>query len=225
MSATNEFPAVVVVDGEMASHNWILEKEEMVLGRDDTCDMVIPMRQVSRQHVVFRRVGDEQYEVEDLGSKNGTWLNGNRFEGTRQISDGDEVHLALKVRLRFVGSGITAPVTGTIPDVIPSMGGKGRMKIDLESRQLFINGMELDPPLSLPQYRLLELLFVNHGGVVSREEVVETVWPEAMGEGVSEQAIDALVRRLRDRLSEADAETQYVVTVRGHGFRLDNPTG
>ncbi|MEM9950999.1 MAG: FHA domain-containing protein [Chloroflexota bacterium] len=223
MSATNEFPAIVVLDGEMASHNWILEKEEMVLGRDDTCDMVIPMRQISRQHVVFRRVGQDNYEVEDLGSKNGTWLNGNRFEGIRKISDGDEVHLALKVRVRFIGSGITAPVTGNIPDVIPSMAGKGRMKIDLESRQLFINGVELDPPLSLPQYRLLELLYVNDGGVVSREEVVETVWPEAMGEGVSEQAIDALVRRLRDRLSDADSETQYVVTVRGHGFRLENP--
>ena len=224
MSDANEFPAVVVVDGEMASHNWILEKEEMVLGRDDTCDMVIPMRQVSRQHVVFRRVGSDQYEVEDLGSKNGTWLNGNRFEGTRQINDGDEVHLALKVRLRFVGSGITAPVTGNIPDVIPSMGGKGRLKIDLESRQVFIRGGELDPPLSLPQYRLLELLYVNDGGVVSREEVVETVWPEAMGEGVSEQAIDALVRRLRDRLEEVDEGIQYIVTVRGHGFRLDNPS-
>lgn len=223
MSANNEFPAVVVLDGDMASHNWILEKEEMTLGREDTCDMVIPMRQISRQHVVFRRVGQDEYEVEDLGSKNGTWLNGNRFEGTRKIGDGDEVHLALKVRLRFVGSGITAPVTGNIPDVIPSIGGKGRMKIDLESRQLFIKNQELDPPLSLPQYRLLELLYVNDGGVVSREEVVETVWPEAMGEGVSEQAIDALVRRLRDRLSDADAETHYVVTVRGHGFRLENP--
>lgn len=224
MSNTNEYPAVVVVDGEMSSHNWILEKEEMVLGREDSCDMVIPMRQISRQHVVFRRVGKDKYEVEDLDSKNGTWLNGNRFEGTREINDGDEVHLALKVRLRFVGSGVTAPVTGTIPDVIPSMGGKGRLKIDLESRQVFIKGIELDPPLSLPQYRLLELLYKNHGGVVSRDQVVETVWPEAMGEGVSEQAIDALVRRLRDRLSEADPDVQYVVTVRGHGFRIENPT-
>ena len=64
---------------------------------------------------------------------------------------------------------------------------------------------------------------MNRGRVCSRESVVETVWPEAMGEGVSEQAIDALVRRLRDRLQESDPETQYVVTVRGHGFRLDNP--
>jgi DNA-binding winged helix-turn-helix (wHTH) protein len=58
------------------------------------------------------------------------------------------------------------------------------------------------------------------GRVVGREEVVATVWPEAMEEGVSEQAIDALVRRLRDRLAELDKEHEYVVTVRGHGFRL-----
>ena len=82
MSNTNDYPAIVVLDGEMSSHNWILEKEEMTLGREDTCDMVIPMRQISRQHVVFRRVGKDKYEVEDLASKNGTWLNGNRFEGT-----------------------------------------------------------------------------------------------------------------------------------------------
>lgn len=220
----NEFPAIVVLDGEMASHNWILEKNEMTLGRDDSCDMVIPMRQISRQHVVFRRVGDGEYEVQDLDSKNGTWLNGNRFEGTRQINDGDEVHLALKVRLRFVGSGITAPVTENLPDVVPSTGGSGALKIDVESRQVFIRGQEMDPPLSLPQYRLLELLYVNQGRVCARQEVVDTVWPDAMGEGVSEQAIDALVRRLRDRLSEFDAEHQFVVTVRGHGFRLENPT-
>jgi DNA-binding response OmpR family regulator len=65
---------------------------------------------------------------------------------------------------------------------------------------------------------------LNATRVCTRDEVVNTVWPEAMGEGVSEQAIDALVRRLRDRLAEVDPEWQYVVTVRGHGFRLDNPT-
>jgi DNA-binding winged helix-turn-helix (wHTH) protein len=56
-----------------------------------------------------------------------------------------------------------------------------------------------------------------------REDVVQAVWPDTDIGGVSEQSIDALVRRLRDRLEEADPDHQYVVTVRGHGFRLDNP--
>ncbi len=82
---------------------------------------------------------------------------------------------------------------------------------------MFIAGKEVDPPLSLPQYRLLEMLYDAGGAVCTRDGVVEAVWPEAVGEGVSEQAIDALVRRLRDRLAEVDPDNQYIVTVRGHG--------
>ena len=96
--------------------------------------------------------------------------------------------------------------------------------LDREARRVYIHDTELDPPLSLPQYRLLELLYLHAGRVCTRETVVETVWPDVVGEGVSEQAIDALVRRLRDRLAELDPEHQYIVTMRGHGFRLDNPS-
>ena len=58
--------------------------------------------------------------------------------------------------------------------------------------------------------------------VITRDQIVEAVWPEAASEGVSEQAIDALVRRLRERIEECDDEFRYIVTVRGHGFRLEN---
>lgn len=224
MSEQKELPALVLLDGEFGTQNWTIELDEMILGRDDSAHIVIPERQISRQHIIFRRIKDNDYLIEDLNSKNGTWVNGNRLEGSRQIHDGDEINLAMKIRLQFVGSGITAPATHTLPEVVPSSGGGGRMKLDTEARRVFIQGVEMNPPLSLPQYRLIELLYINQGRVCSREEVVETVWPEAMGEGVSEQAIDALVRRLRDRLNETDPGIQYIVTVRGHGFRLDNPS-
>ena len=77
------------------------------------------------------------------------------------------------------------------------------------------------PPLSLAQFRLIELLYNSKKAVCSRDQIVGVVWPGTDGLGVSEQAIDALVRRLRDRLAEED-EYNYIVTVRGHGFRLDN---
>ncbi|MCB0240653.1 MAG: winged helix-turn-helix transcriptional regulator, partial [Anaerolineae bacterium] len=73
-----------------------------------------------------------------------------------------------------------------------------------ETRQVVVSGQVLDPPLSPAQYRLLALLKGAQGGVVSRDEIVRQVWPEAVEEGVSEQAIDALVRRLRERLAESD---------------------
>jgi DNA-binding response OmpR family regulator len=64
---------------------------------------------------------------------------------------------------------------------------------------------------------------LHPGRICTREQVIEAVWPDVMEEGVSEQAVDALVRRLRDRIEEVDSDAQYIVTIRGHGFRLDNP--
>jgi DNA-binding response OmpR family regulator len=94
--------------------------------------------------------------------------------------------------------------------------------MDADARRVFVGEKEIDPPLSPPQYRLLELLYSNMGSICTREQVIEAVWPDVIGEGVSEQAIDALVRRLRDRIAEVDPEWQYIVTMRGHGFRLQN---
>ncbi len=225
MSQTSdEFPVMVWMDGSLSNPHWVIDRPEMVLGRDDGCDIVIPVRQISRQHArIMMESG--ACVIEDMRSKNGTWVNGYRLTGMRQLEDGDEIRIAKDIRLRFVGSGATAPATTRVlPDVIPSGAMTGlRMRLDPESREVVIGDEALDPPLSLPQYRLLEILFASQGGVCSRSDVMDAVWPDAMGLGVSEQAIDALVRRLRDRLAEIDSEHQYIVTVRGHGFRLDNP--
>lgn len=214
----SDYPILTVVEGKYTNQYWVLDKPSVVIGRDDECDIVIPERQISRQHIrIFKE--HEQFFLEDMESKNGTWINGQRIQGVHELFDGDEVHIALAIRLRFIGSGATAPLPFELPTHIG-----GRLRLDRESRRVFIGDEEIDPPLSLPQYRLLELLYVSNGGVCTRDAVVEAVWPDVVGEGVSEQAIDALVRRLRDRLAEYDPDTQYIITVRGHGFRLDNPS-
>jgi DNA-binding winged helix-turn-helix (wHTH) protein len=210
-------PIITIVEGKYANQHWALEEDDVVLGRDDIADIVLPERQISRQHIRIFKEGD-QYYIEDLDSKNGTWVNGQRIQGIHELYDGDEIHIALAVRMRFIGSGATAPLPFELPTHIG-----GRLRLDREGRRVFIGDEEIDPPLSLPQYRLIELLYINDGHVCTRDAVVEAVWPDVVGEGVSEQAIDALVRRLRDRLAEHDPDVQYIVTVRGHGFRLHNP--
>jgi DNA-binding winged helix-turn-helix (wHTH) protein len=57
--------------------------------------------------------------------------------------------------------------------------------------------------------------------VVSREELILHVWPGAHAEGVSEEALDALVRRVRERIVQSGGERGYIVTLRGQGFRLE----
>lgn len=212
-----ERPILIVQHEKDPDLHWTLPNDEVILGRGEDCDLIIAERQVSRQHIRLFKQGDYYY-VEDLESRNGTWVNGEQLKGTRRLNDGDKIQLAVTVRIQFVGSGSTAPMPFEVPEHLEG----GRLKLDIDSRRAFINDVELDPPLSPPQYRLLELLYTSTGRICTREQVVESVWPEAFGEGVSEQAIDALVRRLRDRLAELDPDWQYIITVRGHGFRLNN---
>jgi DNA-binding response OmpR family regulator len=56
--------------------------------------------------------------------------------------------------------------------------------------------------------------------VFSRDEIIAAVWPNAVTSGVSDEAVDSLVRRLRKRLAEVDLSRNYILAVRGHGFRL-----
>lgn len=210
-----ESAMLVLQRGSEASRVWPLDREHPItIGRNEDCDVVLPDRQVSRYHA---RVAwqDDQFVVEDLGSKNGTHVNGQEVSEPTELFDGDEIQIALRFKIAFVDAGATAPLTmeGTEPG----------LRLDQETRQVWVSGSQIDPPLSLHQFRLLEALWTAGGSVISRDQVIDTVWPEASGEGVSEQAIDALVRRLRERLAECDAEHRYIVTVRGHGFRLDNP--
>ncbi len=218
MSEHNDKPVLIILEGEQTGQRWIIEGDEFVIGRGSTCQMVLPERQVSREHLRIYRDGDHYY-LKDLDSKNGTWLNGEQIKGPAVLlHDSDEISIALAVRMMYVASESTAPLL--IEEMQPQ---KGVLRLDRESRRVFIRDVEIDPPLSLPQYRLLELLYDGTGRVCTRDEVIAAVWPDAVGEGVSEQAIDALVRRLRDRLNEVDKQNQFVVTVRGHGFRLSNP--
>ena len=210
----DERPVLVVNEGELTGQRWTLGDEALVIGRGNDSDIVLPERQVSRHHLKIL-YHDGHYLLEDLDSKNGTFLNGQQIHGTVPLQDGDEIQIALCVRMLFVGSDVTVPLPFDLPRA-----DAASLSLDEDRRTVIIKGRELDPPLSLAQFRLLEMLYDANGAVCGRDDIIEAVWPGTSGLGVSEQAIDALVRRLRDRLAELD-DHNYIVTVRGHGFRLD----
>jgi hypothetical protein len=204
---------LILREGQGVGTRWRIDRGNMTIGREEDCDIVLPSRQVSRNHARIRRSGG-RHILEDLGSKNGTFINGRELTEPYTLQDGDEIQIALSFKLFFVDTGATVPLFFEER--------RAGLLLDKEAKSVWIKGQELDPPLSLAQYRLIELLYDNESKVCSRDEVVQAVWPDAVEEGVSEQAIDALARRLRERLSELDPDHQYVVTVRGHGFRFDN---
>ncbi|MCS7281906.1 MAG: FHA domain-containing protein [Anaerolineae bacterium] len=211
----SDYPMLVILEGETAGQRWVLREETVLIGRGADCDIVLPERQISRHHAQIERTPDGRYLLRDLGSKNGTFVNGEEVRETpRELRDGDEIQFAFCVRMSFVGSDATVPLAGEGPV-------RG-LRVDRAGRRVFVGGRELTPPLSPPQYRFLLALLDAQGQVVSREAIIRAVWPDEDPGGISDQAIDALVRRLRARLAELDPAHEYIVTVRGHGFRLEN---
>jgi DNA-binding response OmpR family regulator len=210
-------PVLVGQTGALTGTRWVLDREDVLIGRGGDCDIVVADRQVSRHHARVRRSA-AGYVVEDLGSKNGTHLNGRAIQDAAMLQDGDVIQVALAAKLVYVGAEATQPLSLSDAAAL----GLGRLRIDRDAHRTWVGSVELDPGLSVPQFRLLELLYERAGHVVTREDVIEWVWPGTSADGVSDQAIDALVRRLRERLEEADPGQAYIATIRGHGFRLDN---
>jgi len=210
---THESAMIILQRGGDSGLTWPLEHKTLTIGRNADCDIVLDDRQISRLHARILWRGDH-YEIEDLGSKNGTHLNGRDVVGAQPLRDGDEIQVALRYKLAFVDAGATAPLSFEAP-------AERGLRLDAAAHQVYVNGRLIEPPLSAQQYRLLEVLMATTG-VVGRDDIVHGVWPDAIDGGVSEQSIDALVRRLRERLAEVDGDHQYIVTMRGHGFRFDN---
>jgi len=221
MDYTNEeVPVLVGYEGYLDGQRWMLT-ESLLIGRDANCDVPILNRQVSRQHAKVTRVS-EGVLLEDLGSKNGTHRNGEIVTEPVELRDGDVIQIALAQKFVFLSADATLPLDFDEPSK-PDDTKNHRLHIDKRSRRVWIQDQEVLPPLSVSQYRLLAALYENDGEIVQREKLVEDVWGEEDAIGVTEQALDALVRRLRDRLASIDPRHSYVVTVRGHGLRLDNP--
>ena len=215
MMTQEDSPLLVAQEGPLKGQRWQLSKT-IVLGREPTCDVVITDRQVSRYHARLTPTA-EGVILEDLGSKNGTHHNGTSLTAPVVLQDGDMLSVAMAQQFVFLISDATTPlVEGTPPS--------GRLMMDLKSRRVWVNHQQLVPPLSAQQFKLLWLLYENKGEVVSRPDLVAIVWGEDQSAGVSDQALDALIRRLRDRIAALDPSHQYIDTVRGHGIRLDNPS-
>jgi pSer/pThr/pTyr-binding forkhead associated (FHA) protein len=216
--ANSELPVIIAQTGPLNGQRWLIQ-ESIIIGRDAECDVVIPDRQVSRYHARLT-VSDEGVIVEDLASKNGSFLQGEKISGPVMLQDGDLLQIALVQSFVYLSSDATMPMEH---EKVSAPQSAGRLRLDPRSRRVWIGQEEVIPPLSAPQFRFLQVLYDRQGQVVARHELVNEVWGDDDALGVSEQAMDALVRRLRERLAILDPDHPYVITIRGHGLRLDNP--
>lgn len=100
------------------------------------------------------------------------------------------------------------------PQVQSSVIEKGDIKLDCDSRRLFINDNEIN--LTAREFELLEILIKNENEVYSRESLLKIVWGEDYPGDV--RTVDVHVRRLREKIEANPSEPKYVHTKWGVGY-------
>ena len=97
-----------VVQGPNPGQVFPLEEEICILGRHPECDVVLEVGAVSRQHARVLRINDDFF-LEDLNSRNGTFLNNARLEGRAQLSENDQVRICDVVLVFHQGPPVASP--------------------------------------------------------------------------------------------------------------------
>ncbi len=92
-----------------------VNRDRFTIGRHSECDLVYVDGRLSREHARFERVGG-RFNVTDLGSSNGTTLNGEDIFESREINDGDVVNLGggLEIEIKVNAAGATQSPTSDV---------------------------------------------------------------------------------------------------------------
>ncbi len=181
-----------------------LVEDVTAIGRAVTNDIVMTGRRVSREHARLRREG-WRVILEDLGSTNGTFLNGERVLNPMELRDEDRIGIG-DVTFVFHDPAITIRET-PFPD----------LDVNVAAGVVRLDRRRID--LSAKEFALLACLHERRGEVCSKDEIGQSVWPEYDGD-VYDYQIENLVHRLRQALEVAPSEPRLLVTVRGRGYKL-----
>ena len=196
-----------------------INDSSVIAGNSDAVDIKLENRFVSRRHFQVRHDSDVFY-ISDLGSTNGTYLNGSKLNPNEEriLRDGDRVGLGVdEVLLVFSGPAGTVRIDTA---VIAKAGqaDDDDLVVDSSSRDVWVRGGKL-PSLPRKEFDIIECLFQNRGQAVSRDEIAAAGWPERPDD-VPNSDIDQYIRRLRRKIEEDPSKPTIIVTRVGYGYTI-----
>ena len=186
---------------------YILDTEIAIIGRDDSCHIMIQRPIVSRNHARITREGS-RYLLSDLGSTNGTFVNGQRISAQYPylIGHDDIIGFGHRVGIvRFIDNDRTQAVLDE------------GLHWNPKEQRFYLKGQPLDLPPS--QEKLLAILYERHDTLVSQKSCIEAVW----GNGLEEdyQRLMQLVSDMRKSIAKIDAPmAAKIENIRGKGYKL-----
>ena len=197
-------PKLLVESGPDQGAECPIHKPITLVGRNESCDLVVDDPLVSRRHCQI--TWDGVYcTVEDLGSTNGTVVNGQPLTTAHVLRPDDRIKVA-EVTFHFVD-----PQATLVGQKWP------KLQIDQETQGVTVN--EQAVKLSTKEYTLLAYLYDHADRICTKEEITRAVWPDYLGD-VFDYQVESLVKRLRQKLEPDQEESHLVLTVQGRGYRL-----
>ena len=116
-------PILLVLEGGRAGERIAIPEGRWSIGRDAASDIVLDDAGVSRRHALLTSAG-ATLTIEDVGSTNGTLVNGTRLSQERLLSDRDEVRMgAMAFRLEMPPGGASSPAAVPAPHSSPATAG------------------------------------------------------------------------------------------------------
>lgn len=108
-------------------------------------------------------------------------------------------------------------------DIFPSFGKNKDEKIiyDQNTTEIKIGDIIISDQLTASEFKLLRYLIINKEKVVGKEEIINAVWAEKTTTlGVTDQALDQLIFRLRKKIENNPNKPDHILTVKGRGFKF-----
>ena len=189
---------------DLSGQEHLLQNDVTRMGRAVENEIVILDKRSSREHAVIRREGRKMM-VEDQGSTNGTYLNGERLQAAVQLRDGDQI------KVGDVAFTFHDPEGTSVETPFPEL------DVNLKAAEIRVNRKLVQ--LSSKEFALLTHLYENRGKVCSKDEIGRVVWSEYQ-EGIFDYQIENLVRRLRTKIENDPNTPQLLITMRGLGYKL-----
>jgi len=79
----------------------------------------------------------------------------------------------------------------------------------------------LTEKLSPSEFRLLRFLLENKGRICEKDEIIQNVWKDSKSqEGVTDQAFDQIIYRLRKKIEDDPNNPQFIHTIKGRGYKI-----
>ncbi len=97
------------------------------------------------------------------------------------------------------------------------------IEIDPNTSEILKGGQEISNNLSPSEFRLLLFLIQNQGRICTKDEIINATWKDTKTkEGVTDQALDQIIYRLRKKIEIDPNHPHYIQTLKGRGYKFDN---